>query len=103
MQGYHAIGRLTREPKLEYSGDKAKCLMVLAVEDKRRNRTDFIPAVAWHQQAINCANYLVKGQEVAIQGKLRSSNYTENGKPRTRYEVEIEDIKFQQAPKSNNN
>lgn len=99
MQGFHALGRLTREPKLDYAGDKPKCQMVIAVEDKERNRTDFFPMIAWHQQAINCAQYLVKGHEVAIQGKWRSSNYTENGKPRTRFEIEIEHIKFLQAPK----
>lgn len=100
MQSFTAVGRLTKEPNLVYSGDKARCEMVLAVEDRERNRTDFFPAVAWHQQAVNCANYLVKGQEVAIIGKWRSSNYTKNGMPMTRLEVEIESIKFLQAPKA---
>lgn len=102
MQSMHAIGRLTREPKLVYSGDKPRCDMVLAVEDKVRRRTDFFPLVAWNQQAINCTQYLVKGQEVAIIGKLRSSNYQKDGQPLTRYEVEIEEIKFLQAPKQAN-
>ncbi|WP_066297419.1 single-stranded DNA-binding protein [Bacillus sp. FJAT-29937] len=102
MQNFHAIGRLTRAPKLVYSGEKPRCEMVLAVEDRERNRTDFFPIVAWHQQAINCANYLVKGQEVSIYGKWRSSNYKKDGQPMIKFEVEITEIKFLQAPKQAN-
>ncbi|MED3575959.1 single-stranded DNA-binding protein [Cytobacillus praedii] len=102
MQSFHAIGRLTRQPNLIYKGDKPRCEMVIAVEDHTRNRTEFFPIVAWHQQAINCANYLVKGQEVAIVGKWRSSNYKKDGIPMTKFEVEISEIKFQQPPKQAN-
>lgn len=100
MQIYSATGRLTKDPNLTYKNDLAKCEMVIAVEDRMARRTDFIPLVVWRDTAVNCANYLVKGQEISIIGKWRSSNYQRGGMNLTSFEVEVYEVKFGQAPKA---
>ena len=95
------IGRLTRDPDLKYLPGTGTPVanFTLAVDkelskDKRaeleaagKPTADFINIVVWGKQAENCANYLVKGRLVAIQGRLQSRSWeTENGR---RYATEV--------------
>jgi single-strand DNA-binding protein len=91
MQSLNFVGRLTTEPNLEYKNDKAKCQFHLAVETIRGNfkRTDFIPCVAWKENAENIANYVKKGQRIGIKGEFRSHLFEENGKRKAFYEIEV--------------
>lgn len=95
------IGRLTRDPELKYlpNTGTAVTTFTLAVdkqlskekrqelEEKGEPTADFINIVVWGKQAENCANYLVKGRLVAIQGRIQSRSWeTENGR---RYATEV--------------
>lgn len=97
MQQTTAIGRLTKEPKLEYTtSGRAKCTFFIAVEEKKGTfkRVDYWPCIAWRELGELIKNYTEKGKLVAVQGKWRSYQYQENGKDRMGYEFEVLECTF---------
>ncbi len=61
--------------------------------EDRRERTDWHQVIAWNGLA-ESARHLGKGDRVAIRGKLRTSRYEKDGQPRTRVEIEAQEIEF---------
>jgi len=99
------IGRLTRDPQMRYtSGGQAVTNFSLAVERPYANQAgerevDFIDIVTWRKLAENCADYLVKGLLVAVDGRLQVRQYElqsgeYQGQRRTVYEVVADTVKF---------
>ena len=65
------------------------------MESKNQPTADFINIVAWGKSAENCANYLVKGRLVGIQGRIQTSNYDDkDGKKVYVTEVVASNIEF---------
>lgn len=95
MQNFIGIGRLTKDPVLTY-GSQAKCTFFLAVETKVGNyeKVDYVPCVAWRETAELIANYVVKGQQVAIEAYFRSNLYEVDSKQKISYEFEVYKCKF---------
>lgn len=102
------IGRLTRDPELKYipSGD-AVANFTLAVDRPFANKdgekeADFIPIVVWKKQAENCAKYLTKGSQVAIDGRIQVRSWEKDGKRQYMTEIVAERVEFlsksQKAP-----
>lgn len=92
MNNVNLIGRLVRDPELRYiPSGTAVTKFTLAVdknlsrekkqeaESKGQPTADFINIVVWGKQAENCANFLVKGRQVAIQGRIQSGSYEKDG------------------------
>ncbi|MCP1161399.1 MULTISPECIES: single-stranded DNA-binding protein [Bacillus] len=102
MQSFTCSGRLTKEPTLSYKGDVALCTFILAVESRKYKRTDFFPVAVWRDLGVACANYLVKGQKIVILGEWRSSNYQENGKNMTKFEIWADQVEYGEQPKKSN-
>lgn len=108
MNSVVLIGRLTRDPDLRYlTTGMAVSRFSLAVdkdlskekkqefESKGQPTADFINIVVWGKQAENCANYLVKGRLVAIQGRIQTGSYTaEDGSKRYTTDVVAERVQF---------
>ena len=75
------IGRLTKDPELKYTPGTATAVttITLAVENynsKSGEKTaDFIPVVLWGKQAENTAQYMLKGNQVAISGRISVRTY----------------------------
>lgn len=75
------IGRLTREPELRYTPDGTPVAnFTIAVNRSFTNQqgereADFIPIVVWRKQAEQCAEYLSKGSEVVVDGRLQVRSY----------------------------
>jgi single-strand DNA-binding protein len=95
------IGRLTRDPELRYTPTGvATASFTLAVDRNFKNakgerETDFIPCVVYRQQAENCANYLSKGRQVAVDGRLQIRNYEDkDGQKRSWTEVVADTVHF---------
>ena len=55
---------------------------------------DFIRVSTWNRQAETCAEYLAKGARVAVDGRLRSRSWEEDGKRRTAVEVVANRVQF---------
>lgn len=107
MNSVILIGRLTRDPELRYlSTGTAVTRFSLAVDkdlskDKRKEMesknqptADFINIVTWGKQAENCANYLVKGRLVGVQGRLQSGSYEKDGSKVYTIDVIAERVQF---------
>ena len=94
------IGRLTRDPELRYtSNGTAVAKFTLAVDRRqikdREKEVDFIDIVVLQKQAENCANYLAKGRQVGIVGRLQIRSYEDkNGNKRKIAEVVAEQVQF---------
>ncbi|WIV12523.1 single-stranded DNA-binding protein [Proteiniborus sp. MB09-C3] len=108
MNSVILIGRLTRDPELRYlSSGMAVSRFSIAVdkdlsrekkqefESKGQPTADFINIVVWGKQAENCANYLVKGRLVAIQGRIQTGSYTaQDGTKRYTTDVVADRVQF---------
>ncbi|GAI30958.1 unnamed protein product [marine sediment metagenome] len=75
------IGNLTRDPELRYTPDGTPVTsFTVAVNRPFVNRqgqreADFVPIVVWKKQAETCSEYLMKGSQVAVEGRLQVRNY----------------------------
>jgi single-strand DNA-binding protein len=95
------IGNLTRDPELRYtpSGLPVATLR-LAVNRNFTNQqgeieTDYFNVIVWRNQAEKCAEYLSKGRQVAITGRLQSRSWEGNdGQKRSVVEVVADRVVF---------
>jgi len=104
------IGNLTDDPELRYTQNgTARGRFAIAVNRRYRDRegvlqeeTTFVPIVVWGPQAENCANYLNKGRQVAVEGRLRIDSFTPEGedKPVKVVEVIANTVQFLGGPGS---
>jgi single-strand DNA-binding protein len=97
------VGYLGRDPELRYTPQgTAVCNFSVATTEKRKNARDeqeehtiWFRVAAWGRQAELAAEYLAKGRQVYVEGRLRLEQYTDrDGNPRTSPEVNANDIQF---------
>ena len=97
------VGYLGRDPELRYTPQgTAVCNFSVATTEKRKNargemeeHTIWFRVAAWGRQAEVAAEYLAKGRQVYVEGRLRLEEYTDReGNPRTSAEVNANDIHF---------
>src|SRR5690625_5218021 len=104
------VGRLTKDVDLRYTQNgKAVGNFVLAVNRPFRNQqtndydADFINCVAWGKQAENLAQYMKKGSQVGVDGRIQTRTYDDkDGKTVYVTEVVADNIQFLESKKSNN-
>jgi single-strand DNA-binding protein len=93
------IGNLATDVDLrKLDGDKQVASFVLAVDRPGREGADFVRVAAWDKQGEACARYLVKGKRVALDGRLRSRSWEEDGKRRSAVEVVAHTVQFLSPP-----
>ncbi|MBF0170930.1 MAG: single-stranded DNA-binding protein [Nitrospinae bacterium] len=96
------IGNLTRDPELRYTqSGMAIAKFGLAVNerfkqgDDWKEKVNFIDIVVWGKQGENCSEYLSKGRQAGIEGRLSYSTWeTEDGQKRSKLEVVAEKVIF---------
>ena len=79
------LGRLGADPEIRYtqSGQPVGSLRVATSENwndrdgNRQERTEWHNITVWGKQAENCGQYLAKGRQVYIEGRLQSREYTD--------------------------
>ena len=75
------IGRLTKDPELRFTpGTGAAVTSITIAIDRYNTKTgereaDFIPVVIWGKQAESTANYMSKGSQIAISGRIQTRSY----------------------------
>lgn len=90
------IGRLGKDPELmSFDEGKVKCAFPVATNESFRNgegerveRTQWHDVVMWGALAEIAGQYLKKGTEVAIEGRLAYRTY-EDSEGHTRYVTEV--------------
>ena len=92
------IGRLTKDPELRFTkSGKAVATFTLAVNRtfSKSDEADFINIVTWQKTAENSANYLGKGSQCAVNGRIQSRTYDDkDGKRVYVTEVVANEVEF---------
>jgi single-strand DNA-binding protein len=88
------IGDLATDVEVREVGERKVAGFLLAVQRPGRDEADFVWVRAWERQAEACERCLAKGGRVAVDGRLRSRSWEEDGKRRTRIEVVANRVQF---------
>jgi len=97
------IGRLTRDPELRYTpGGTAVCDLGIAIGHKWKaadgswkEDTCFVDVTVWQKQAENCAEYLKKGREVFVEGRLALDQWqAPDGQKRSKLKIVALSVQF---------
>lgn len=97
------IGNLTRDPELRYlQSGTAVCEFGLAINrtwnaqnGERKEEVCFVDIVVWAKQAETCAEYLKKGRQAFIEGRLEFDQWqTPEGQKRSKLKVVAERVQF---------
>ena len=105
MNTINLIGRLTRDPEHRVTDNGRDITKFrLAVPRRKINGEDagavFITVAAFGAQARTASEYLTKGREVGITGRLEYSEWTtDDGSKRSTHEVIAEDVQFLDRPR----
>jgi single-strand DNA-binding protein len=96
------LGRLTRDPELRYTPNGVAVTdLGLAVNRSwgsgadQKKETLFVDITVWQRAAENCAEYLKKGSEVLIEGRLVLESWQGNdGQKRNKLKVVANTVQF---------
>jgi len=90
------IGNLASDVDVKDVGDDKKVANFLLAVDRpgQDSGADFVRVSTWNRQAETCAEFLAKGARVAIDGRLRSRSWEEEGKRRSAIEVVANRVQF---------
>ena len=107
MAGYNRtvlVGNLTRDPEYkQLNSGQAVCRLGLAVNRQYKNRQTgefvqevcFIDIDVWGAQAESCRQYLQKGRQVLVEGRLKLDNWEDqNGQSRSKHSVVADRVVF---------
>jgi single-strand DNA-binding protein len=82
------IGRLTRDPETRYSANTVICKFAIANNSgKDEKDVSFFDVVTFGKTAEMCQQYLQKGKQVAVVGRLNQSRWEKEGQKRSRVEI----------------
>lgn len=105
------VGRLTRDPELRSTqSGLSVCNFGIAVDRRVRRdgsqgqqTADFFNVVAWRRQAEVISQYMHKGSQIALEGRLQSRSYQANdGSRRTSVEIVLDNFDFIGSRNDNN-
>lgn len=97
-------GNLTRDPELRETPSGFQVLNFgVAVNDRKKSQStgqwedyaNFVDCTMFGNRAASVARFLAKGSKVAIEGKLRWSQWeTQDGSKRSKLEVVVDELEF---------
>ncbi|MBU5227826.1 single-stranded DNA-binding protein [Clostridium senegalense] len=95
------IGRLTKDPELKFTPGAGTAVTTFTVAVNKRFKreghldADFIPVVVWGKQAESTANYMKKGLQIGIAGRIETRSYeAKDGTRRYVTEVVADEVQF---------
>lgn len=101
LNRFVAVGRLTKEIDLRHTQNgKAVANFTIAVNRPFTNQNgerdaDFINCVAWGKQAENLAQFMKKGNQIGVDGRLQTRTYDDkDGKTVFVTEVVADSVQF---------
>ena len=110
MNSVCLVGRITAKPELRYTSSNIPFTRFsLAVNrtfsnSQGQREADFINIVVWRRQAENVVNYLDKGSQVSIVGRIQTGSYNDrDGNRRSSFEVVADNVQFLDSRRNNNN
>jgi single-strand DNA-binding protein len=104
MNKFIGIGRLTKDPSLEYS-QNGTAIVTFTIAIKRQfsknKEADFLLCKAFKQQAENLAQYQKKGNLIAIEARIQTGSYEKDGKTIYTTEIIADNIQYLESKSSN--
>ena len=96
MNLVNIIGRLGRDPELKYATSGiAVCAFSLAVDEGNDKPPSWLDIVAFEKQAESASQYLAKGDECAVSGRLKQESWqNEAGEKRSRVVIVASRVDF---------
>lgn len=96
------IGNLTRDPELRHTpSGTAVCSLRVAVNtrtkvgDQWQDKPNYFDVTVWGAQGERCAEYLDKGRQVGIDGRLEWREWeAQDGTKRQAIEIVADDVRF---------
>jgi single-strand DNA-binding protein len=105
------VGRLGNDPEVRYTPDgTAVANFSIATSDEwtdkatneKRERTEWHRIVAWRRLGEICGEYLSKGRQVYVEGKLQTRSWEKDGVTRYTTEIVASDVQFLGAKEPGN-
>ena len=102
----NVTGNLTREPELRVTAGGTQVLAFgVAVNDRRKNpqtgqwedSPNFIDCIVFGNRAEALSRLLSKGMKVAVEGRLRWSQWERDGQRRSKIEVVADEVELMQG------
>ena len=97
------VGNLTRDPETRQAGATTVCSLRLAVNDRVKDptsgewgdRPNYFDVDVFGAQGERCGQWLAKGRQVAVEGKLRWREWeTQEGQKRSAVSVVADNVQF---------
>lgn len=89
------LGRLTADPQSGETANGGKKFARFSLAVKRfGDGVDFINIIVWDKLADTAINYLTKGKQVAVVGRIQTGSYERDGVKRITFDVCATQIEF---------
>lgn len=96
------VGYLGKTPELRFTPQgRAVARFSLATsarwtdnDGQKQERTDWHQIVVWGAQAEACGQYLEKGHQVLVEGKIQTRKYQQDGQQRWTTEIVAQHVEF---------
>ncbi len=96
------IGNLGRDPEVKNLGETTVCNFSIATSEKWKDKnsgqsqekTEWHRIVAWRRLAEICSQYLSKGSQVYVEGKLQTRSWEQEGTTRYTTEIIAQSVQF---------
>ncbi len=99
------LGNLTRDPELRYTASGAAVASFGLAVNRRykqgeqwKDEVCFVDITVWAKQGENCAEFLNKGSQVFIEGRLNYQAWESDGQKRSKLEVVANNVQFLSRP-----
>ncbi len=90
------IGNLTAEPKYGEKGEAKYCNFNIAINNPfNKDDTEFVKVSAFGKQAEACRDYLQKGSQVCVEGRVKAGAYIDGqGKAQATLNINADEVRF---------
>lgn len=105
-------GNVTRDPELRAlpSGVKIATFSVAtnrfwkdATTGERKEMAEYHNIVVFGRQAENCAQYVKKGSQICVEGRIQTRSWEQDGQKKYRTEIIAENVQFGSRPQTGGN
>ena len=96
MNVFIGIGRLTRDPELKYTAQGDPVTNFSIAINEGADRVLFLDCTAWRKTAELAAEYLRKGREVCVRGRIQRQEWDDrnDGTKRYKWIIQADQVQF---------
>jgi len=89
------VGNLARDPDSRQAGETSVTRLVVAVNDPRqKDKVSYVDVEAWSKLGDICKQYLSKGRQVLVDGRLVQDVWEKDGKKNSKLYVKADNVQF---------